>query len=156
MDAVNFKAKSCVERKPRILLACGCKDGAKFELLCHEFSKWARLAVCVTQSSLCFIDSEKIPRAVKFCGPRRSDSNTIKLLEWADIMVIAPLSPHTLAKIAGGICDHLLTSVVRGWDPNKPFYAATSTEPFRWEDPLTEEQSKKCIDKHCYHRTHFI
>lgn len=41
----------------------------------------------------------------------------IELRRWADILVIAPLSANTLAKIAGGFSDSLLTSVVRAWDP---------------------------------------
>ncbi|KAI1419568.1 flavoprotein-domain-containing protein [Xylaria sp. FL1777] len=41
----------------------------------------------------------------------------IELRRWADILVIAPLSANTLAKITGGFADSLLTSVVRAWDP---------------------------------------
>ncbi|KAI1438399.1 flavoprotein [Xylaria sp. CBS 124048] len=40
----------------------------------------------------------------------------IELRRWADILVIAPLSANTLAKIANGFADSLLTSVVRAWD----------------------------------------
>ena len=32
----------------------------------------------------------------------------IELRRWADLMVIAPLSANTLAKLANGICDNLL------------------------------------------------
>ena len=32
----------------------------------------------------------------------------INLRRWADILVIAPLSANTLAKIAGGLCDNLI------------------------------------------------
>merc|ERR1712029_238612 len=40
----------------------------------------------------------------------------IELRKWADLMVIAPLSANTLAKISNGICDNLLTCVARAWD----------------------------------------
>ena len=37
----------------------------------------------------------------------------IELRRWADCLVIAPLSANTLAKLAQGMCDNLLTCVVR-------------------------------------------
>jgi phosphopantothenoylcysteine decarboxylase len=40
----------------------------------------------------------------------------IELRRWAHMLVIAPLSANTLAKIVGGFADSLLTSVVRAWD----------------------------------------
>lgn len=40
----------------------------------------------------------------------------INLRKWADVMFIVPLSANTLAKIALGMSDNLLTSVVRAWD----------------------------------------
>ncbi|EKG21532.1 Flavoprotein [Macrophomina phaseolina MS6] len=40
----------------------------------------------------------------------------IELRRWADLMVVAPLSANTLAKMVGGLCDGLLLSVVRAWD----------------------------------------
>lgn len=40
----------------------------------------------------------------------------IELRRWADLLVIAPLSANTLAKMAGGLCDNLLLSTVRAWD----------------------------------------
>jgi len=44
----------------------------------------------------------------------------IELRRWADAMLIAPLSANTLAKVANGMCDNLLTCVVRAWDWQKP------------------------------------
>lgn len=38
-------------------------------------------------------------------------SNHVMLGRWADIMVVAPLSCNTLAKMAAGICDNLLMAV---------------------------------------------
>ena len=40
----------------------------------------------------------------------------IELRKWAHLMVIAPLSANTLAKVTTGLCDSLLTSVWRAWD----------------------------------------
>ncbi|KAH8671602.1 halotolerance protein [Xylariales sp. PMI_506] len=40
----------------------------------------------------------------------------IELRRWADLLVIAPLSANTMAKIVHGFSDNLLTSVVRAWD----------------------------------------
>ncbi|KAI1778560.1 flavoprotein [Hypoxylon cercidicola] len=40
----------------------------------------------------------------------------IELRRWAHLLVIAPLSANTMAKIANGFADGLLTSVVRAWD----------------------------------------
>ena len=37
----------------------------------------------------------------------------IELRRWADCLVLAPLSANTLAKAAHGLCDNLLTCVVR-------------------------------------------
>lgn len=40
----------------------------------------------------------------------------IELRRWADLMVIAPLSANTLAKVVGGLCDNLLLATVRAWN----------------------------------------
>lgn len=44
----------------------------------------------------------------------------IELRRWADALVVAPLSANTLAKAAGGLCDNLLTCIIRAWDFGKP------------------------------------
>ena len=40
----------------------------------------------------------------------------IELRRWADILVIAPLSANTLAKMVHGMSDNLLLSTIRAWD----------------------------------------
>ncbi|KAL8537684.1 hypothetical protein ACS0TY_012718 [Phlomoides rotata] len=62
----------------------------------------------------------------------------IELRKWADIMVIAPLSANTLAKIAGGLCDNLLTCIVRAWDYSKPLFIAPAMNTLMWDNPFTE------------------
>lgn len=72
----------------------------------------------------------------------------IQLRDWADIAVIAPLSAHTLAKIATGLCDDTLTCVLRAWDfgyknslkKGKPIVLAPACNTAMWEHPLTQSQ----------------
>ncbi|KAK5163731.1 uncharacterized protein LTR77_010404 [Saxophila tyrrhenica] len=40
----------------------------------------------------------------------------IELRRWADLMVIAPLSANSLAKLALGFSDNMVSSVARAWD----------------------------------------
>ncbi|KAJ2895936.1 flavoprotein [Zalerion maritima] len=84
----------------------------------------------------------------------------IELRKWADLLVIAPLSANTMAKICNGICDNLLTSIVRAWDtdgtvdaaPNpatgsdevqrkkKRIVLAPAMNTAMWRHPVTKKQ----------------
>ncbi|HCC22677.1 TPA: phosphopantothenoylcysteine decarboxylase [Candidatus Falkowbacteria bacterium] len=61
----------------------------------------------------------------------------IQLRDWADVLIVAPLSANTLAKCAQGLCDNLLTCVVRAWDRNKPLVIAPAMNTKMWENPFT-------------------
>ncbi|GFS03983.1 phosphopantothenoylcysteine decarboxylase [Elysia marginata] len=61
----------------------------------------------------------------------------IELRRWADIFLIAPLDANTLGKIANGLCDNLLTCVVRAWDSKRPLLFAPSMNTNMWEHPVT-------------------
>mmetsp|Transcript_13417 Transcript_13417/g.17496 ORF Transcript_13417/g.17496 Transcript_13417/m.17496 type:complete len:233 (+) Transcript_13417:30-728(+) len=66
----------------------------------------------------------------------------IELRDWADCLVVAPLSAHTLSKLANGLCDDALSSVARAWDfaNQKPMVLAPAMNTYMWEHPLTEKQ----------------
>jgi len=93
----------------------------------------------------------------------------IDLKDWADVFVIAPLSANTLAKMANGICDNLLTCIYRAWPV--PKLPATVDVPIRldkfpqsrggkllvlapamntdmWESPHTERAFKPLWEIH--------
>lgn len=53
----------------------------------------------------------------------------IELRRWADLLVIAPLSANSLAKLAAGLSDNLLGSVVRAWDAHGGIDAARPGVP---------------------------
>ncbi len=61
----------------------------------------------------------------------------IALREWADMILIAPLSANTLAKLANGLADNLLTSVMRAWHLERPVIVAPAMNTFMWEHPAT-------------------
>ncbi|KAK4175542.1 putative Phosphopantothenoylcysteine decarboxylase [Triangularia setosa] len=65
----------------------------------------------------------------------------------ADVLVIAPLSANTLAKIVNGMSDNLLTSVVRAWDTDgsidlkkKCIAVAPAMNSAMWRHPITAKQ----------------
>ncbi|XP_030442819.1 probable phosphopantothenoylcysteine decarboxylase [Syzygium oleosum] len=135
-------------RKPRILVAaCGCVGAAKLGQICRSFTDWAEVKAVATRAGLFFIDRATIPSAVNLYTDKDELSSWsklgdpilhVELRQWADILLIAPLSANTLAKIAGGLCDNLLTCIVRAWDYTKPFFVAPSMNAFLWRNPFTE------------------
>ncbi|CAH9111388.1 unnamed protein product [Cuscuta europaea] len=147
LDMEQSSTNSAV-RKPRILLAAsGSVAAIKFSNLCRCFSEWAEVKAVATQSSLHFIDKPSLPKDVvlytdddEWSGWKMIGDSVlhVELRRWADIMVIAPLSANTLAKIAGGLCDNLLTCIVRAWDYSKPLFVAPAMNTFMWTNSFTE------------------
>lgn len=78
----------------------------------------------------------------------------IKLRQWADIFVIAPLSANTLAKLSMGLCDNLLTSVFRAWNHALPVFIAPAMNTYMWNNYPTAEQIG-ILKKH-FHNLHVI
>lgn len=50
------------------------------------------------------------------------------------------LDANTLGKVASGICDNLLTCVIRAWDRSKPLLFCPAMNTAMWEHPITEQQ----------------
>ncbi|RKP07909.1 flavo protein [Thamnocephalis sphaerospora] len=61
----------------------------------------------------------------------------IELRRWAQIMVIAPLDANTLAKLANGLCDNLLTCIARAWDSDRPVLVCPAMNTHMWTHPFT-------------------
>ena len=68
-----------------------------------------------------------------------SDSwaNHVMLGRWADIMLIAPLSCNTLAKMATGLCDNLLLAVYLS--ATCPVVVAPAMDEDMWHHPSTKK-----------------
>lgn len=64
----------------------------------------------------------------------------IELKDWADVMLLAPLSANTLGKLANGLADNLLTCIARAWITTKPFLFAPAMNTDMWSHPITARQ----------------
>lgn len=79
----------------------------------------------------------------------------INLRKWAHVLVIAPLSANTLAKIVNGMSDSLLTSVVRAWDTSglvdgvrrREIVVAPAMNAAMWMHPVTATQIRVLEDE---------
>ncbi|KAK3622264.1 hypothetical protein LTR56_022312 [Elasticomyces elasticus] len=84
----------------------------------------------------------------------------IELRRWADLMVIAPLSANSLAKVSLGMSDNLVSSVVRAWDATgiidqarpgvplpyggrKGIIVAPAMNTAMWHHPVTAEHMRR-------------
>jgi len=75
----------------------------------------------------------------------------IELRRWADIVLVAPCSTNTLAKIAAGLCDNLVTSVLRALAPSTPTYIFPAMNTLMYEHPLTAQHLRVVREVVKYH-----
>jgi phosphopantothenoylcysteine decarboxylase/phosphopantothenate--cysteine ligase len=68
-------------------------------------------------------------------------ANHVMLGRWADVMIIAPLSCNTLAKMAHGLCDNLLLAVYLS--ATCPVAVAPAMDEDMWHHAATRENLKK-------------
>ncbi|KAL9644187.1 hypothetical protein ABK040_005650 [Willaertia magna] len=91
----------------------------------------------VDESIKCFTDSDEWNSWSKKGDPVLH----IELRKWADVLLFAPLGCNSLAKLANGICDNLVTCVARAWEiGKKPFIVAPAMNTLMWEHPFTLKQ----------------
>lgn len=68
-------------------------------------------------------------------------SNHVMLGRWADVMVVAPLSCNTLAKMAHGMCDNMLLAT---WlSATCPVVVAPAMDEDMWHHPATQSNLQK-------------
>jgi phosphopantothenoylcysteine decarboxylase len=142
-------------RRPRVVLGVsGSVATVKASLLTHALLEFADVCIVSTRSALHFFDTSALPQEAT---PVLTDEDEwrhwrqvgdpvvhILLRRWADALVIAPLSANTLAKVAGGLCDNLLTCVVRAWDFRKPLLMVPAMNTFMWDSPFTQKHLEAC------------
>ncbi len=63
-------------------------------------------------------------------------ANHVELGRWADVLVVAPLSCNTLAKMAAGLCDNLLMATYLS--AVCPVFLAPAMDEDMWRHPATQ------------------
>ncbi|XP_022904111.1 phosphopantothenoylcysteine decarboxylase [Onthophagus taurus] len=115
----------------------------------EKFKDHIQIKVVVTEKAQHFYKNSDIPESVPILTDEdewsmwkdRGDPVLhIDLGKWADLFVIAPLDANTLAKIANGICDNLLTCTVRAWEIGKPLILCPAMNTKMYNHPITEKQ----------------
>jgi phosphopantothenoylcysteine decarboxylase / phosphopantothenate---cysteine ligase len=76
---------------------------------------------------------------------RGADAGPFPHLERADLLVVAPLSANTLAKLAHGLADNVLTQAALAF--RGPVLAAPAMNVRMWEHPATQENAARLRER---------
>lgn len=143
---------------PHVLIACSASVAAiKIPIIISELiQNNISVTLVVTEASKHFLDVEQI--RMNFNIDVYTDQNEwdawknrgdpvlhIELSKKADLLLLAPLSANTMAKVSTGICDNLLTCIVRAWSVSKPVMFCPSMNTQMWNHPVTKDQVDKLV-----------
>lgn len=71
----------------------------------------------------------------------------IELRRWADIFIVCPLTANTLSKISLGLCDNLLTNVIRAWNTSYPMLLAPCMVSYSYNAVTTKRQLRLLLEE---------
>ncbi|MCC5923671.1 MAG: bifunctional phosphopantothenoylcysteine decarboxylase/phosphopantothenate--cysteine ligase CoaBC [Crocinitomicaceae bacterium] len=115
------------------------KSGAEVKCLMT-----ASAAQFVTAETLATLSENDVPS-----GFWKNDSkvwnNHVELGLWADLLVIAPLSANTLAKLTYGVCDNLLLATYLS--AKCPVILAPAMDLDMYAHPATKENLRKVVER---------
>ena len=95
-------------------------------------------------SGLVFGELSGNPVYIDMFSPIREENiKHISLAQWADFCVIAPASANTISKIAHGICDNLLTTVVCALPSKTKVLLAPAMNDCMYKNPIIAENIEK-------------
>lgn len=102
----------------------------------------AAVQVLMTEAATGFISPLTLSTLSKrpvFTGVHSAEgwNNHVELGLWADALVIAPASANTLAKMAQGMCDNILSAVYLS--ARCPVFVAPAMDVDMWRHPATQE-----------------
>ncbi|KAK3350069.1 flavoprotein [Lasiosphaeria hispida] len=143
-------------RKLRLLVAAnGPKDVAFAQAIAVRLSKESQITTRAIVDDMTHRLAQEIivlqNRSLKRGAAEGSSSRDIEtcqqqafeLVEWADLLVLAPIDADSLAKMMCGVSDTLLLEVLRSWDASKRILLIPGMTTHMWENPVTKRQMSK-------------
>jgi len=138
-----------LRQKKIILGVCGSIAAYKAALLVRQLIKAeAEVQVILTASASGFITPLTLATLSKrpvFSRFTRDETgvwnNHVELGLWADALVIAPASANTVAKMAGGLCDNLLTATYLS--ARCPVFVAPAMDLDMYRHPAVQANFRK-------------
>lgn len=109
------------------------KEGAEVQVLMTESAK--AFIAPLTLSTL-----SKRPVLTEVVS-EDSWNNHVELGLWADALLIAPATANTLAKLANGLCDNILSAVYLS--ARCPVYVAPAMDVDMWKHPATQANIRR-------------
>lgn len=121
------------------------------------FQQGAQIRVILTQGALQFITPLTVATLSRhqaytdqdFWLPVYTRPLHIELGEWADLLLIAPLTANTLGKLSHGLADNLLTNTVLA--SVCPVLLAPAMNTEMWEQPTVQENWQRIQTYPRYH-----
>jgi len=115
----------------------------------------AGVKVIMTKSACDFITPltlsvlSKNPVSIEMFNPETGEwNNHIELASWADMLIIAPATANTIAKLATGLCDDLLTAVYLSAVCKK--YIAPAMDAEMWEHETVKKNISTLKQHNCF------
>lgn len=139
----------------------GVSGGIAAYKVCEVVSTLAKsgaaVRVLMTQQSQQFVSAltfaalsrHRVYTDADFWSARQGRPLHIELGEWADVFILAPLTAHTLAKLAGGLADNLLTNTVLA--SVCPILLAPAMNTDMWQQAAVQRNWHQLLSDSRYH-----
>lgn len=121
------------------------KSGADVQILATESA-----LKFVSELSLATVSNRPV-LTDRFTADRDGEQTKhISLGEWANAMVIAPATANTLGKLAGGLCDDMLSLCFVTLRPGKPVLLVPAMDGYMYDSPSVQRNLATLTAQECH------
>jgi phosphopantothenoylcysteine decarboxylase / phosphopantothenate---cysteine ligase len=142
--------KSLLEKKILLIICGGISAYKSLELIRLLKKQEAKIKTILTKSSKEFVtplsvaslSQEKVYDDL-FSAENEAEMDHISLSRWADVIIVAPATANTIAKLSSGSSDDLASTVILA--SNKEVFLTPAMNIRMWRHQSTKENIKKLI-----------